>query len=418
MKSKEGQVETKWARHSLSDYCVRCQNVRDKREKLRVASCWSLVKRSIVHCAFSLLATSHYPLITCGFAALWITLFCHRSTLPQFFYASFGFPDIELRAMSWQHVEHISDVTERVPTVLAIGNFDGVHLGHQAVLKSVVESAHAIGARPAALTFFPHPREVIRGDMSPYYLMPLADRVAKLAENGIELVITHPFNETVRHTRAAEFVRQMVDYLDLRQLWGGNFSLGYKREGDFAFLSEQGAKHGFTVHLFGSVELPMIESIEGVDSQTISSSRIRRSLRAGNVREAARCLGHPYTVHGPVLLGKQLGRTIGIPTANVGVWERQLLPAYGVYATRVWVDGEPFIGATNVGVRPTVDGSTHVTVEPHILDFNRDIYDQEVTVEFIERVRDEQKFNGLDALKAQIHHDINTIRQIMQSEPT
>ncbi|MGB1249866.1 MAG: riboflavin biosynthesis protein RibF [Candidatus Promineifilaceae bacterium] len=318
--------------------------------------------------------------------------------------------------MSWQHVEHISDVTERVPTVLAIGNFDGVHLGHQAVLKSVVEAAHAIGARPAALTFFPHPREIIRGDMSRYYLMPLADRVARLADNGIELVISHPFNEAVRHTRAASFVQQMVDYLDLRQLWGGNFSLGYKREGDFAFLSAQGTQHGFSVHLFDSVLLPLLRSVEGVETETISSSRIRRSLRAGDVREAARCLGHPYAVHGPILLGKQLGRTIGIPTANVGVWDRQLLPAYGVYATRVWVAGEAFIGATNVGVRPTVDGSTHVTVEPHILDFDRDIYDQEVTVEFIERVRDEQKFSGLGALKVQITKDIEAVRQIMARE--
>ena len=316
--------------------------------------------------------------------------------------------------MSWKHVEHISDVTERIPTVLAIGNFDGVHLGHQAVLKHVVAAAHAIGARPAALTFFPHPREVIQGDMSRYYLMPLSERVAQLGELGIELVITHPFNHAVRHTRAAEFVRQMIDYLDLRQLWGGNFSLGYQREGNFEFLSQQGVTHGFSVHLFDSVQQPLSSPIEGIETPTISSSRIRRSLRAGDVVDAAHCLGRPYRVSGEILLGKQLGRTIGIPTANVGVWERQLLPAHGVYATRVWVDGEPFIGATNVGVRPTVDGSTRVTVEPHILDFNRDIYGQTVAVEFIKRVRDEQKFSGLDALKAQIMNDIQVVRQIME----
>ena len=301
-------------------------------------------------------------------------------------------------------VTGIEQVETTRPTVLAIGVFDGVHRGHQALLRAVVDSAERLNARPAALTFYPNPREVISGKIGRYYLMPFEERLNRIADCGIDLIIAHPFNDDVRHMRAAEFVRQMVKHLNLRELWGGNFSLGYKREGDFDYLTEQGAQHGFDVHLFAPV-------IAG--DERISSSRVRRSLQAGDVADATYCLGRPYVLEGEVVKGKQLGRTIGFPTANVAIWEKQVLPANGVYATRVHVGDESFSAATNVGVRPTVDGESRISVEPYSLDFNRDIYGETVRVEFIERVRAEQKFDGIDALKAQISADVETVREML-----
>ncbi len=303
-------------------------------------------------------------------------------------------------------VTGIEEVNANRPTVLAVGVFDGVHRGHQALLSEVVKSAEKHNARPAALTFYPSPREVIAGKIGRYYLTSFEERLQRIAEQGIELIIAHPFDEEVRRMRAAEFVRQMVTHLKLCELWGGNFSLGYQREGDFAFLRACGEQNGFSVNLFP----PFMAGDE-----RISSSRIRHSLQTGNVGDAAYCLGRPYAVAGEVILGRQLGRTIGVPTANIASWKKQVLPKNGVYATRVQLGDESFIAATNVGVRPTVEQENSISIEPHILDFNRDIYGATLRVEFIEHVRDEQKFAGLDALKAQIATDIETVRAVLKA---
>lgn len=303
---------------------------------------------------------------------------------------------------SFIRVNHLSDVAERRPTYLAIGSFDGVHLGHQAVLKKMVTAAQRDGVRTAVLTFFPHPKRVIQELTGPYYLMTLSDRVEMLAAQGIDLIITHPFNDEVRTTRAADFVDQLCHHLNMRQLWGGNFALGYKREGDVPTLRRLGETRGFTVEL--------VDAMVVVDGDQVSSSRIRQSLQAGDIEDANRCLGRPYRVCGPVTMGDKRGRTIGFPTANVQHWPEQLLPANGVYATRVRLGDESFVAATNVGVRPTVDGHKLI-VEAHLLDFKRDIYDREICVEFVRRIRPEMKFAGLDELKAQIATDVTAVRQ-------
>ena len=207
--------------------------------------------------------------------------------------------------------------------------------------------------------------------------------------------------------RAATFVEQMVTHLPLLQLWGGSFSLGYRREGDFDYLQAAGETHGFSVHKFGAVTN---------DSKRISSTEIRQHLRNAEVTDATRLLGRPYSMTGKIVYGRQLGRTIGIPTANLGVWERQLLPANGVYATRIHLAESSYIAATNIGVRPTVDGDTHTTVEAHILDFDADIYGECARLEFIDYIRPEQKFSGLDALKAQISADVEQVRSLLQTE--
>lgn len=302
------------------------------------------------------------------------------------------------------HVEHLTEVELSTPTYLAIGSFDGVHVGHQAVLQEMVAAARADGRRSAVLTFFPHPTRVLRGQEGPYYITTLADRVRLLAEQGIDLIITHPFNEEVRLTHAADFVDQLIRYLDMRQIWGGNFAFGYKREGDVPFLRRLGAERGFSVEL--------VRSMVEVQGDWVSSSRIRRCLTEGNVATVRECLGRPFHVTGDVAQGDQRGRTIGFPTANLAAWDELLLPANGVYATYAWLGDQRYVAATNVGVRPTVNGRG-VTVEAHLLDYSGDLYGQELRVEFIQHIRPEKKFSGLPELTAQIQADVSAIRAML-----
>jgi riboflavin kinase/FMN adenylyltransferase len=299
-------------------------------------------------------------------------------------------------------VNQLSEVPNGIPTLVAIGSFDGVHLGHQAVLQSMVAVARERGMRTAVLTFFPHPQRVLRNLTGPYYIATLEDRVQWLADCGVDVVITHPFNDEVRHTRAADFVDQLCRYLDMRQLWGGNFALGYQREGDVPFLRALGQEKGYTVEL--------VNDMVAWQGERVSSSRIRRHLQAGEIEQANGCLGRPYRLRGIVVRGDQRGRTIGFPTANTAYWPEQVIPANGVYATTAWVGQTPYRAATNVGVRPTVDG-LHLTVEAHLLDFDDDLYDQELCLEFLAHIRPEKKFSGLDELKAQIHVDVAQVRK-------
>lgn len=304
-------------------------------------------------------------------------------------------------------VTHLNEVDHKQPTCVAIGSFDGVHLGHQALLRHMVDRAHENGMRAAALTFFPHPRRVLHTLPPRFYLTTLDERVRLLADLGIDLIITHPFDDEVRHIRAADFVDRLIETLSMKQLWGGNFALGYQREGDVPFLRHQGELKGFTVETLS-------EPVR-FDGEIVSSRRVRAALDAGEMGTVTGCLGRYFCVRGPVVKGDQRGRTIGFPTANVAVWDELLLPANGVYATRIQVGGERLTAATNVGVRPTVDGMK-LTVEAHILDFDADIYGEDVRLEFVRRVRPEMKFAGLDALKAQIAADVEAVRQIVPDE--
>lgn len=302
------------------------------------------------------------------------------------------------------HVNHLTEVTLQQPTYLAIGSFDGVHRGHQAILSQVVAAARQDGTRAAVLTFFPHPARLIQGITGRYYLNTVQDRVQLLADLGIDLIITQPFDDELRQMRAADFVEQLITYLDMRQIWGGSFAFGYQREGDIPFLQELGKRRGFTVHV--------ADGMTFWNGRLVSSSRIREGINQGNMDDVNGCLARPYTLSGIVSKGDQRGRTIGFPTANLAVWEELLLPGNGVYATYAWLDGKRHRAATNVGVRPTVNGRDR-TVETHLLDFSAEIYDQTLHLEFIKRIRPEIKFATLDALKAQIHTDVEQIRQLL-----
>lgn len=310
-----------------------------------------------------------------------------------------------------RHVYTLTDATVDRPSLVTIGVFDGVHRGHQHLITSLVEEAHKNGCLAVVLTFFPHPDIVLRGLKGRYYLTTPEQRADMLLSLGVDLVVTHPFDDDTRHMRAADFVDLLVDYLRVRQLWvGADFALGYRREGDVAYLTEQGQEKGFSVH---AIEL--VQARNGAAS-AISSTRIRELLEAGSVESARKLLGRGYALAGEVSHGKKRGRSIGFPTANIEVWDQQIIPANGVYAGWGMLGDERFMAMTNVGISPTFMNET-VTVEAYLLDFDRDIYGKNLTITFEKYLRPEQKYDSLDALIAQINHDVERGRAYLASLP-
>ncbi|MBI5957771.1 MAG: bifunctional riboflavin kinase/FAD synthetase [Chloroflexi bacterium] len=308
-----------------------------------------------------------------------------------------------------QHVYKLSDARLPGPAIVAVGMFDGVHLGHQHLLRKLVKTAQAQGCRPAVLTFFPHPDIVLGRAAGRYYLTTPDQRAALLGDLGIECVITHPFNDEVRQMRAADFVDQLVTHLRLCELWvGADFALGYRREGNVEFLRAQGQQKGF--------KLEVIDLVTNDNSgQIVSSASIRAALEAGDVETVTHRLGRPYRLEGEIVRGDGRGRTIGFPTANIDVWDQQVLPAKGVYAGWCHLDGEKFMAVANVGNRPTFDGKI-VTVEAYLLDFDRDIYGQTLIFDLVARLRSEMKFGGIEELVAQINHDVAQGRALLEAE--
>ena len=305
-----------------------------------------------------------------------------------------------------RHVRSLEEVNLSQPSVVTIGVFDGVHRGHQHLIRHLLDHARAAGRVAVVLTFYPYPEMVIRGFQPGYYLTLPDEKARLLGELGVDLVVTHPFNEEVRQIRAADFVRRLLNHLKMQSLWvGPDFALGYKREGDVAFLREQGRLHGFEVRVVDMME---------ADGERVSSSRVREALRRGDVAEAARLLGRPHRVPGRVVEGARRGHTIGIPTANLSFPREQAIPARGVYAGWALVDGQRVPAVINVGLRPTFDGSqTAIIVEAHLLDFSGDLYGREMALDFVARLRDEQKFNSVEELVAQVQEDIRRGRVLL-----
>lgn len=306
---------------------------------------------------------------------------------------------------------HLSDLTAiqlEQPSVVTIGVFDGVHRGHRYLLRRLVESAQAAHRVPIVVTFYPHPDVVLRGISGRYYLSTSDERAAMMGEMGVGYVITLTFDDALRHVRAAEFTALLKQHLNAASLWvGADFALGFKREGDVQFLRQQGQTLGFDVHV---IDLLMADA---GDDAVISSTAIREALAEGAVEKARAWLGTAYSVRGEVVKGQQRGRTIGYPTANIHVWSEQIVPANGVYAgwaTRA--DGSRYMAVTNVGVRPTFDG-IGVTVEAHLLDFDDDLYGEQLAFSFEARLRPEMRFSNIDALIAQIGVDAAAGRALL-----
>jgi len=307
------------------------------------------------------------------------------------------------------HLSALEAIELNHASVVTIGVFDGVHLGHQVLVRRLVESARSSGRMAGVITFYPHPDVVLRGISGRYYLSTPDERAALLGELGVDFVITLAFDDALRHIRAAEFVNRMVEHLHLSELWvGKEFALGYKREGNVPFLREQGALKGFMVDV---IDLVAVEDTES-GPRTISSSAIRDALQAGDIETANHMLGRNYSVRGEVIHGLARGHTIGFPTANIAVPDERLIPANGVYAGWAVLGDERFMAVTNVGTRPTFDGRD-VTVEAYLLDFDRDIYGQILEFQFVTRLRPEMKFSGIDALIAQIGADAEAGRAVL-----
>ncbi len=308
-----------------------------------------------------------------------------------------------------KHVYSLAEANLPERSIVTIGVFDGVHKGHQYLIQRLVEEAHSTGRMAVALTFFPHPDIVLRGLQGRYYLTTPEQKARLLTDLGVDCVVTHPFNDAVRQVRAADFVNELVTNLKMSALWvGSDFAMGYKREGNVPFLREQGAQKGFTVH-----DIDLIEAQGGI----ISSSHIRQAVQNGEMEQARTWLNRAYSVTGEVVHGEKRGRQIGYPTANTAVWDEQVLPANGIYAGWAWLGNEKFMAMTNVGVRPTFDGK-NITVEPYLLDFNRDIYGEHLEVSFEKRLRPEAKFDNLQDLIDQIGRDVEEGRAYLESLPT
>ena len=286
--------------------------------------------------------------------------------------------------------------------VATIGNFDGVHLGHQAVLGQLAEKAAELNLPAVVVTFEPYPQEYFARTGVPPRLTRFREKVQALCRYSIDRVLCLRFDAALAATTAQDFIRSiLVDGLDVRYLVvGDDFRFGRQRQGDFAMLKAAGAQHGFQVvnrHTF---------SIEGA---RVSSTRIREALAQGDLDSAEKLLGRPYRMCGRVARGAQRGRSIGFPTANIYV-HRRATPVQGVFAVEMFgLAGEPLAGVANVGTRPTMDGSA-VLLEVHLFDFAQDIYGRYVQVDFLRRLRDEQRFASLDELKKQICIDAQQAR--------
>jgi riboflavin kinase/FMN adenylyltransferase len=303
-----------------------------------------------------------------------------------------------------QHYTSLSEVSLG-KSWLTVGVFDGVHRGHQEILKTLTAGAHAAQASAVVLTFHPHPGTVLGGHTVKLLTVP-DERAALLAQYEVDAVITEPFTRDLSAVSAYEFMSRLTRSLSLQRLLiGYDFALGKGREGNASRLTEIGRELNFEVQVLDAVS---------DESGVISSTAIRKLVSTGAVDEAARLLGHYYDVRGPVVHGDGRGRGIGFPTANIQYPVEKILPSNGIYAAWARLGAECHAAAVNVGVRPTVTDSQVIpTVEAFLLDFDRDIYGQTLELEFVTRLRDELKFPSLEALVEQMHKDVEKTRAML-----
>jgi riboflavin kinase/FMN adenylyltransferase len=290
-------------------------------------------------------------------------------------------------------------------SVISIGNFDGLHIGHQKIIRAVVAGARAEKAIAAIITFDPHPLKVLRPDAAPPLIMTIAQRVAGFAECGLDAALVMRFDRALADLSAEEFVRSvLVETVRAKRiLVGANFRFGYKQAGNVELLTQLGKEYGFAVEIMAAAE------INGIP---VSSTEIRRAVAAGNVLEASELLGHPFALTGTIQPGAGRGSKIVFPTLNLAA-EQELLPARGVYATECVVGGRRFRSVTNVGVRPTFDGHG-LSIESHLFDFSEQVTTGPLEVKFWKRLREERKFDGAEALKTQIGLDILAGREFFK----
>ncbi|MDX9863456.1 MAG: bifunctional riboflavin kinase/FAD synthetase [Anaerolineaceae bacterium] len=290
---------------------------------------------------------------------------------------------------------------------VTVGAFDGIHLGHQEIIRRLVQESRHAGVPAVVITFFPHPAAVLGKNAGAFYLTTAEERADILASLGVDITVTLEFTRELAQQSAETFVQNIVKHLHPHKLIVGyDFSLGRNRQGNIATLQELGKQHDFQVEVVPPVTL---------NGEKISSSRVRQALENHDIETANALLGRAYAVHGSVTYGDRRGGKLGIPTANLEYPKDRLIPPRGVYATIAHLDNQRIASVTNIGVHPTFDtGLSIPTIEAHLLDFSGDIYTDELTLDFIHFIRPEQKFDSVAALLAQIDQDIQTARETLR----
>jgi riboflavin kinase / FMN adenylyltransferase len=288
------------------------------------------------------------------------------------------------------------------PVFLAIGVFDGVHLGHRAVIQRALDDAHAAGGSAVVATFDPHPARILRPEKAPHLLTSTAHKLRIIRSLGVEHLLVLPFTREFAATDPADFVRALAGACSLREVCVGHeWAFGKNRAGNLALLDRLGHELGFD-----EVGVPAVR----IGDEVVSSTVIRAAIEGGDLGKAARLLGRDYSILGTVIKGAQLGRQLGFPTANLAAHNEQF-PPNGVYAVDVNRDGRTLRGVANIGVRPTIENSTgERLLEVHVLDFNDELYGEDIEVDFRRFIRTEQRFPNIDALRAQIAADAEAAR--------
>lgn len=303
-----------------------------------------------------------------------------------------------LLSVALKIVNSIKSFNTTKPTIVTIGTFDGVHLGHRKIIDQITTNAHRLDCESLVLTFFPHPRMILQEDTEMKQLNTLEEKIALLENLGVDNLVIHPFDKEFSRLTAEEFVKEvLVDTFKVKKIIiGHDHRFGRNRTANIDDLIAFGETYNFDVEQISAQE---------INEVSISSTKIRNALIEGSIELANNYLGYNYSLTGIVSKGKQLGRTIGYPTANLKIEESyKLIPSNGVYIAKSIIDETTVYGMMNIGIRPTVDGTSQ-TIEIHFFDFNKDIYNQKITISLLKRIRSEQKFESIDGLKAQLGLD-------------
>ena len=303
-----------------------------------------------------------------------------------------------------REITDITTFTTQQPTVLTIGTFDGVHLGHQKIIERVVTTARQEGLLATIFTFFPHPRMVVQHDKSLKLILTLEEKKQLLQRLGVDLLVVQPFNEAFAQLTAEEFVSTiLVQHLNVKKvIIGYDHRFGRNRTANISDMRLFGEKYGFAVEEI---------SVQEVDEVSVSSTKIREALNKGDVITAEHYLGTPYSLTGTVVHGLKLGRTLGYPTANIQVTEDyKLIPKDGVYAVYSYIGAQKVYGMMSIGKNPTIEGKG-ASIEVYFFDFNGDLYDRELTIYFLKYLREERKFSSVALLKKQLQDDETTARK-------
>lgn len=294
----------------------------------------------------------------------------------------------------------ISEFNSTKKTIVTIGTFDGVHIGHQKIIEKLIQETKKADCESLILTFFPHPRMVLNGSSSIKLLNTINEKSSLLEKMGLDNLVVHPFDKKFSNLSAEEFVKTiLVDSFNLKKIIiGYDHRFGNNRAANIDDLISFGKKYDFEVEQISAQE---------IDSVSVSSTKIRDAITDGNMIVANEFLGYDYILSGKIITGKQLGRTIGFPTANIKIEENyKLIPKNGVYIVKSHLQEKTVFGIMNIGLNPTVNGED-LSIEVHFLDFEADLYNKNITVSVIARIRDEQKFTSIDLLKSQIQEDKN-----------